>query len=79
MRRHTAQNEQVRKHVDDVIGIQSPRQPNGQRLAGEFIDDVQHPDLAPIVRAILNKVISPNMIWPFWLEPDARTVVQPQP
>jgi hypothetical protein len=43
------------------------------------IDDVQHPDLAPIVRAILNKVISPNMIWPFWLEPDARTVVQPQP
>ena len=39
--------------------------------ADKFIDNVQHPDLAPIVRAILNKVISPNMIWPFWLEPDA--------
>ena len=30
MRRHTAQDEQVREHVDDITGIQPPRHPDGQ-------------------------------------------------
>ena len=53
----TPQDEQVREHIDHVVGIQPPCHPDGQRLAGELIDDVQHAPLAAVMRAILDKVV----------------------
>ncbi len=51
MCRHAAQDEEIRKNVDDVVRIQPSRYPDRQRLAGEFIDDVEHPDFAAIIQS----------------------------
>ena len=32
-----------------------------------------------ILRAIVNAVVAPHVVWPLWSEPNARSVVQPQP
>ena len=31
------------------------------------------------MRAVLDEVIGPRVIWPLWPQPDARTVIQPKP
>ena len=71
------QNEKIRKQVYNIMGIQSPRCPDGQRLAGEFINDVQHTDLTPAMCAVLNKVIRPDMVGIFRFQADAGAVVEP--
>jgi len=76
---HATQDEQIRKHVDDVMRIQPPRHPDRQSLAGEFIDDVEHAQLAAVIRAVLDEIIGPDMVGPFRLQPDAGAVIQPQP
>ena len=35
------QNEQIGKHIDDVDRFEPARDPNGQALVGELIDDVE--------------------------------------
>ena len=63
MPRHTAQDEQVGENIDDIGRIQLPGYPDHQHFTGELIDDVQHPDLTPVMRAILDKVVGPDMIF----------------
>jgi UvrD/REP helicase N-terminal domain len=75
---HATQGEQIRKHVDDIMRIQSPRHPDRQRLPGEFVDDIQHAQLAAVMRTILDEIVGPDMVWPLRLQPDARAVIQPQ-
>ena len=53
MRRNTAQDEQVRQHVDDVIGVEPSGHADRQSVAGEFADDVEHAEFATVMRAIL--------------------------
>jgi hypothetical protein len=50
------------KNIDDVGRIQPPGYPYRQCLAGEFVDDVQHTDLAAVMRAILDKITGPDMV-----------------
>ncbi len=79
MARNTAQDEQVREHVDHIDGFQLPVHPNGQALARELVDDVEHAELAPVMGAILNKVIRPDMIRILGPQADAGSVVEPEP
>jgi hypothetical protein len=65
MRRHAAQNEQIRKHVDDVIGVEPSLDTDRKRFAAEFINDIQHTYFAAVMRAVLNKIISPDMVGSF--------------
>ena len=58
MPRHTAQDEQVREHIDDIIRIQPPGHTDRQSLAGEFIHNVEHADFAPVMRTILDEVVT---------------------
>ncbi len=44
-----------------------------------FVDDGQDAELAPVVGTLLNEVVCPYMTRIFRSQPDARTVVQPQP
>ena len=46
---------------------------------GELVDDVQHPVLPPVMGAVLDKVVGPDVIAVLWPQPDARSVIEPQP
>ena len=71
------QNEKIRKQVYNIMGIQSPRCPDGQRFAGEFINDVQHAGFTPVMCEVLNEVIRLDMVGIFRFQADAGAVVEP--
>src|SRR5262249_44692435 len=50
-----------------------------QAFAGKFVNDIDHPIWAPIVGAVLDKVVGPDVIAVLRPQPDARSVGQPQP
>ena len=76
---NTAKDEQVGQRVDDVDGLEPSGYADGQTLAGELIDDVEHADPAPIMGAVLNKVVGPDVIAVLGPQPDTGAVVQPEP
>ena len=45
---------------------------------GELVDDVEHADLAPVVSAVLDKVVGPDVITVLGPEPDTGAVVEPE-
>jgi hypothetical protein len=59
---HAAQDEQIGEHVDDIDGFQLPVDPNGQTFVRKLVDDVQHPVFLAFMRAILDKVVGPDMV-----------------
>ena len=76
--RDAAQDEQIREEVDDINRPEPAGYADGQALVGELVDDVEHADLAPVVGAILDKVVGPNVIAVLGPEADAGAVVQPE-
>jgi hypothetical protein len=46
---------------------------------GELVEHVEHPILASIVGAVLDKVVGPDMIAVLRPQPNARSVGQPEP
>lgn len=48
-------------------------------LGGEFIDDIQHPNLASVMRTVLDKIIGRDVARTFWQQLDARNFIQPVP
>jgi hypothetical protein len=63
---------------NDVVRIQPPLHSDRRRLAGELIDDVEHPDFAAIMRAVLYKIISQDMVGSLWPQSNAGAIVQPE-
>ena len=58
---HTAQAEHVRERINDIEGLQLTGYTDGEALTRELIDDVQHPVLAPVVRAVLDEIVGPDV------------------
>jgi hypothetical protein len=50
-----------------------------QRLFCKLINDIQPAKDAPVVGAILNKIIGPNVVWPLRPQAHAGPVGQPKP
>src|SRR6516165_6191471 len=50
-----------------------------QAFMGELVEHVEHPILASIVGAVLDKVVGPDMIAVLRPQPNARSVGQPEP
>ena len=46
---------------------------------GELVDDVEHAELTPVVGAVLDEVVGPDVVRPLRPEPDTGAVGQPQP
>jgi hypothetical protein len=60
--RHAAHDEQVRQDVDHVRSFQLAGDPDGEALARELVDDVEHPNLPTIMGAGLDKVVGPDVV-----------------
>ena len=73
------QDEHVRQHVDDIDRFEPARNPDGQALVGELVDDVEQANFAPVMGALLEKVVGPDVVGALGPQPDARSVGQPQP
>ncbi len=59
--------------------VQLPLGPDRQALPGVFVDHRQHPEGPTILRPVHDKVVGPNMVAVLGPEPDARTVMEPEP
>ena len=75
---NAAQDEQVRKHVDDVSRLEPAGDPDGQALVGELVDDVEHAEFAAVMGALLDKVARPDVVWALRPQPDTRSLSGPQ-
>src|SRR3954463_94543 len=76
---YAAQDEQVGEHIDDVRRLEPAPHPDGQALVGELIEDVEQPELAPVMGAVLDEVVAPDVVGPLRADPDAGAGGQPQP
>jgi len=54
---HTAQDEKVGQHVDHIDRVKLARDPDGQVLPGELVDDVERAVFAAVMGAILDEVV----------------------
>jgi hypothetical protein len=75
---HATQDEQVGQDVDDVDRLEPAGYPNGQALVGELVDDVEQSDFAPVMGALLEEVVGPDVVGALCPQPDARSVREPQ-
>ena len=72
-------HEQVREPVDDVDRLALASHPDGQALRRELVDDVEHAELTPVMGAILDEVVRPDMAGILRPQPDAGSVIEPEP
>ena len=73
-----SQDEQVRERIDHIDGFEPAGDPDRQALVGELVDDVEHAELAPLVGAVLDEVVGPDVIAVLGPEPDAGAAGQPE-
>ena len=79
MPRRSAQDEQVGEYINDVDRLEPATDPDGQAFPGELVDDVEHAELPAIVGSVLDKVIGPDVIGVLGPQPDAGSVIEPEP
>ena len=60
------------------VAFELPGDTDGQALAGELVDDAQHPERLSIVGAVGDEVIGPDMVGTLRPQTDARSVVEPE-
>ena len=65
----TAQDKEIREHVNDVNCLQPSINPDGNAFACELIDDVEHPILPPLMCPILDEVVGPDVVGIFRAQP----------
>jgi hypothetical protein len=68
---HAAHDKEPRQAVEHVIVTQLASDIDGQALAGEFVDECEHPQRPAITGARLHEVIRPHMIAMLRPEPHA--------
>jgi hypothetical protein len=69
--------EQLGQAMQHIVRPQPALDDDGQRASGELIDDGQHAELAPVLSAIFDEVIGPDMSRVFWPQTNAGSVIQP--
>src|SRR5712671_6922809 len=72
------QDEEVGQNVDHIDRLELAGDTDRQAFMG-LVEHVEHPILASIVGAVLDKVVGPDMIAVLRPQPNARSVGQPEP
>ena len=75
---HSAQDEEIGQHIDHIDGFQFAIDTDRQTLARELVDNVEHAISPPVMRAIFEEIVRPDVIGPLWPQTDAGTVGEPQ-
>lgn len=70
-------DEQFGQHIDDVVRSEPPERHHRQAFPAELVDNVEHPELAPVARLILDEIVGPHMWTMLRAQPDARPVAKP--
>ncbi len=63
--------EQLAKRVEDIARVQASLDADCQTLSCKLIDDAEHTEYLAVLRAVLNKVIGPDMPFVGGPEPNA--------
>lgn len=54
-------DEQIGQHVNHVVRPEAPQRHHRQAFPAELVDNVEHSELATVVRLILDEVVGPHM------------------
>src|SRR5579872_903969 len=57
-------SEQLCQTMQDVVGPETPGHFDRQAFPGEFVDDGEHAELAPVPRPVLDEIIGPDVPGP---------------
>ena len=76
---NTTQDEQVRESVDDLSRVELSFHTDRKALSAVFIQDVESSERPAIIGLVMYKVVRPDMILIFRAQPDARSVIHPDP
>ncbi len=79
MFRWAVSEEQLAQHMQHVLAVEPAPDMNGQAFTGKFVDDGQHAECLAIMGAIHDEIVAPDVVSVCRPQPDARSVIQPQP
>src|SRR6266480_105852 len=76
---HTFGKHHVSHGLDDADAVDPARHIDCQAFPAELVDQRHQSELAPIVGLRLNEVVVPDVVAMLWSQPDAGSVVEPEP
>jgi hypothetical protein len=79
MLRHTLLEHRIRQGLDHPQAVDAPIDPQGQALARVLVNERQNAQAAAIMGLAFYKVETPDMVGPLGPQPDAGSVIEPQP
>lgn len=65
--------------LDDAEAVDATRHTDGQTFPGKLIDQGHQAELAAVMGLCLDKIVAPDMIAVLRPQPDAGSVIQPEP
>ena len=77
--RHTALDHHVGHGVDDAEAVDATGHPDRQAFPRELVDQRHQSELAAVMGLRLDEVVAPDMVAMLRSQPDAGSVVEPQP
>jgi len=79
MFRNSLHDHHIGQRSDHPGARPAPLTPDHQALSAMFIDQIQHPHGASIVRPGTDEIVAPYVARSLWSEPDTRPIIKPQP
>src|SRR5579859_2883596 len=79
MFRNTPHDHHIRQGADQFSARPASFATNRQALPDMFVDQVQSPRRAPVLRFRAHEVVAPHMVLALRPKPNARSIVEPQP
>ena len=70
---HAAGDEQTGQNIDDIDRLQLSFDADRDALVRELIDDIEHAILPPLMGAIFDEVVGPDVVAALRPEADARS------
>jgi hypothetical protein len=78
MFRWSVDHKEIRKALENVIGIEPSVHDDVEALSAKFVYDRQDLEGTAIVSTVLHKIIRPDMVAMSRSEPDTRPIIEPQ-
>ena len=79
MGRRTFLEKLLSEYFNHILSLELPSDPQHQAFPAVFIDQGQDPQRTAIVSSVSHKVIRPDMVFEEGPQPDAGSVIEPEP